>query len=167
MIDRAIGIVGVALAVLIPILQNYFPQFPIWISVAGFVLGIMLIGLSLGLVIAGGLRSKRTIAKTASLRLHVYGDSRTPERISADNIFRWYFLHTAIGEIGPAGPTHIGVLSTLFVSFDCDVVISTLRVSSPDIQLPNHEVKEFNQRYAIIVFSGAFPRGTLEINVSL
>ncbi len=34
------------------------------------------------------------------------------------------------------------------------------------MQLPIYEVKEFNQRYAIIVFSDNVPAGTLEVTVS-
>jgi hypothetical protein len=32
-----------------------------------------------------------------------------------------------------------------------------------DIRLPAYEVKDFNNRFAIIVFAGEVPMGTLEI----
>src|SRR5215475_11237207 len=32
------------------------------------------------------------LADRASLRLHMYGDTRTPDRISASNVWRWYHL---------------------------------------------------------------------------
>jgi len=54
----------------------------------------------------------------------------------------------------------------LFVSFENDVVVSTIKVRSPDMQLPVYEIKEFNQRYAIIVFSDNVQAGTLEVIVS-
>jgi len=57
-------------------------------------------------------------------------------------------------------------LATLFVTFENDVVISTLNVRSPDMQLPPYEVKEFNQRFAVIVFSDNVPAGTLEVVVT-
>lgn len=56
-------------------------------------------------------------------------------------------------------------LPTLFMTFDPEVRISTLSVRSPDMKLPRHEVKEFNQKFAIIVFSEKLPEGTLEIRV--
>ena len=166
MIDRAIGIIGIALGLITAALKYYFPQLPSWLPPAGFGIGIFLFGLSIGLVSAGGLRYKRPVVKTAILRLHIFGDHRTPERLAFENIFRWFYIQTAIQGIGSSGVTRIGALATLFVSFENDVVISTIKVRSPDMQLPLYEVKEFNQRYAIIVFSDNVPAGTLEIMVS-
>jgi hypothetical protein len=166
MIDRAIGIIGIALGLITAVLQYSFPQLPSWVPPTGFGIGIFLFGLSAGIIAAGGLRAKRPIAETASLRLHVWGDHRTPERLDAENIFRWFYLQTAINGVGPAGATRIGTLATLFLSFENDVVISTIKVRSPDMQVPIYEVKEFNQRYAIIVFSDNVPAGTLEVLVS-
>lgn len=166
MLDRAIGILGIALGVITAAAQYYFPKLPDWIPFTGFGGGVFLIGLSVGLVSAGGLRHKRPIAPTALLRLHVFGDHRTPDHLALENIFRWFYLQTAIDGVGPSGITRIGTLATLFVSFDYDVVVSTIKIRSPDIQLPIYEVKEFNQRYAIIVFSENVPAGTLEVTVS-
>jgi hypothetical protein len=50
-----------------------------------------------------------------------------------------------------------------FVSFDRDVLIKTLEISSPDFKLPRHETKEYNQRFAIVTFDGPLPMGTLEL----
>lgn len=166
MLDRAIGILGIALAVITVAAQYYFPKLPDWIPIAGFGGGIFLIGLSVGLVSAGGLRHKRLIAQTALLRLHVFGDHRAPDRLAFENIFRWFYLQTAIDGVGVSSITRIGTLATLFVSFENDIVVSTINVRSPDMQLPVYEVKEFNPRYAIIVFAGNVPAGTLEVTVS-
>lgn len=166
MIDRAIGIGGIALGLITATLQYAFPQLPSWVPPIGFGVGIFLLGLSIGLVLAGGLRAKHPIAGTASLRLHIFGDHRTPERLGLENIFRWFYLQTAIEGVGPTGVTRIGTLSTLFISFEKDVIISTIKVRSPDMQLPVYEVKEFNLRYAIVVFSDNVPMGTLEVIVS-
>lgn len=166
MLDRALGILGIALGVITVAAQYYFPKLPDWIPFTGFGGGIFLIGLSVGLVSAGGLRHKRLIAQTALLRLHVFGDHRTPDRLAFENIFRWFYIQTAIDGVGPSGITRIGTLATLFVSFENDVVVSTIKVRSPDMQLPVYEVKEFNQRYAIIVFSDNVLAGTLEVTIS-
>lgn len=168
MIDRAIGLIGIALALLTWAVGHYFPTAPVWVALIGYGLGVFMLGVSLGLISAGGLRRKRQIKDKASLKLHVYGDHRTPDRLSYDNIFRWYYLQTGIDGIGPDGQgrQRIASFSTLFVTFEDDVKIHTLKVSSPDMQLPVYEVKEFNQRYAIIVFADAVPTGTLEIVAS-
>ena len=57
------------------------------------------------------------------------------------------------------------VTSTLFLTFDTPVKIGTLEVSSPDIRLPPHEVKDFNDRSAIVFFNNDLAEGTLVIRV--
>ncbi len=166
MIDRAIGIVGIALGLIAAALQYSFPQLPQWVLSTGCGIGIFLCGLSAGLVSAGGLRVKRPIVESASLRLHIFGDHRAPERLAFENVFRWFYLQTAIDGIAPSGVTRIGTISTLFLCFDNDIAISTIKVRSPDMKLPPYEVKEFNQRYAIVAFSDHVPAGTLEIIVT-
>ncbi|WPC74949.1 hypothetical protein [Vibrio porteresiae] len=102
----------------------------------------------------------------AALRLHVWGDHRAPDRIEAENIFRWYYLQNIIIGINEKGAeVRQNTSNILFLTFDKDVSVSTFKVQSPDIQLPVYEVKDFNQRYAIIVFSGAVNAGTLEVKV--
>ena len=115
---------------------------------------------------AGGWHGKRKVVPAALLKLHIYGDHRTPQRLTAENIFRWFYLQTAIDGVSPKGARRIGTLATLLVTFEEDVVIHTLSVRSPDMQLPVYEVKDSNQRYAIIVFSDNVPAGTLETSVS-
>ncbi len=67
MIDRVIGIVGIALAIVTAVLQYHFPKLPSWALTTGFAIGIFLLGLSVGLLAAGGLRRKRLVGKVASL----------------------------------------------------------------------------------------------------
>ncbi|MBI4913842.1 MAG: hypothetical protein HY823_14000 [Acidobacteria bacterium] len=165
MLDRGIGIAGLALALIFGILQYFLPQLPRWASVTGILVGIFLLGLSIGLIVSSRRADKAKAAATAHLRLHVFSDNRLPDRLASENIFRWYFLKSAMVVVSPVGKQHVASISTLFITFDPEVQISTLQVRSPDIQLPTHEVKEFNQRFAIIVFSGDIPEGTLEISV--
>jgi hypothetical protein len=165
MIDRAIGIIGIALALLTLALQYYFPHLPAWAPRVGFGAGIFLFGVSMGLIAAGGLRRKPPVRSSASLRLHIFGDHRAPNRLSFDNIFRWYYLQSTVINVGPQGNQRLATFGTLFVTFEDDVTVGTLTVRSPDVQLPLYEVKEFNQRYAIITFLDNVPAGTLEVEV--
>lgn len=167
MIDRAIGVAGIALALVITVLQYFVPELPAWVLPAGLALGALLLGVSLGLLLAGGLRQGgRPRAKTARLRLHVFGDQRTPERLESDNVFRWYYLHHILIVADAEGTERVRTVDTLFVSFEDDVPVTSCRVRSPDARLPLSEVKEFNPRFAIIAFAGEVPSGTLEILVS-
>jgi hypothetical protein len=164
-IDRAIGIIGIALALFTLALQYYFPQLPAWAPRTGFGAGIFLFGVSVGLIGTGGLRRKRPVRPSASLRLHIFGDHRAPNALSFDNIFRWYYLQSAVISVGTQGNQRLATFGTLFVTFEDDVTVGTLNVRSPDMQLPVYEVKEFNQRYAIITFQDNVPAGTLEVQV--
>lgn len=102
----------------------------------------------------------------AELTLRTYGDARTPERLSASNVWRWYYLRFTIAIVDvAAGQQHLPELDSLFICFDGPVKVGTLHVSSPDMKINTHEVKEFNNRFAIITFNGPVPEGTLRIEV--
>jgi hypothetical protein len=59
------------------------------------------------------------LAERASLRLHVYGDSRTPDRISASNIWRWFYLADVLVMMKQDGTKDREITtSKLFISFD-------------------------------------------------
>ena len=168
MLDRAIGIAGLSLAFLFGVLQYYLPQLPFWASAGGLGVGVFLLGVSLGhiWVSRGVQRGKPKVVDRALLRLHVYADHRVPDALTAENIFRWYHLRQGIVTITPDGKeTAAFPMTTLFVTFEPEVRVSTLKVQSPDIALPAHEVKEFNQRFAIIAFMGELTAGTLEVSV--
>lgn len=167
MLDRGIGVAGLGLAVIFGALQFFPLKVPAWVSVSGVGVGVLMLGISLGLIWSGR-RSKQStpsLVDSALLRLHVFQDHRTPDRLEAKNIFRWYYLsHVLIGR-ATDGKDLETELPTLFISFQPEVRITTLKVRSPDIKLPRHEVKEFNQKFAIIVFSEKIPDGTLEVSV--
>lgn len=157
MVEKGLGILGIATAALPGAVEYFFPLSPSWIAPLGHFTGVLLLGLSVGLMLAGGIHQKRTIRPKASLSLHSYGDHQVPTRINQENIFRYYFLSSI--------DTNTGLVnsSTLFIIFEDDVRIHTLRISSPDMQIPFFEAKEYCQRYAIIFFYGRVPIGTLNI----
>jgi len=51
------------------------------------------------------------------------------------------------------------IMTTLLITFDKQTKVGTLKVTGENMIIPQHEVKEFNQRYAIIVFTGVVPVG--------
>ncbi len=166
MINRGIGLAGIALTVIFGALQFIQPQIPAWISVSGIGIGVFLLGISVGLIWS----SRRSLiitkpADNALLRLHIYKDYRIPDRIEAKNIFRWFYLSSILIGITNDGKNKEIVLPVLFVTFDPEVRITSLKVRSPDMKLPRHEVKDFNQKYAIVAFSEKLNEGTLELVV--
>lgn len=166
MFDRAIGVIGVALTLLTAAAPSAGLDFPRWITPGGLALGILLTGISIGLVFAGGFKSKRQIADRALLRLRIFGDHRAPEMLDHLSIFRWYYLQNAVNGITAEGVTPLAYFATLFITFEPDVRIATLTIRSPDIALPPYDVREFNQRYAIIQFAQNLSAGTLEVSVA-
>ena len=167
MIDRGIGIAGIALALIFGVLPYFAPRVPKWVSLSGVGVGVFLLGWATGLVVSSDrLPSRPAPVDRAVLRMHVFADSRHAERLGAENIFRWYYLRNEVVGVSQSGEKLAATsFPTLFVSFEPEVRISTLKVQSPNISLPRYEVKEFNQRFAIIAFSGPLSEGTLEISV--
>jgi hypothetical protein len=105
-------------------------------------------------------------ADTASLSLQMYSGERTPTRLAYDNIWRWYYLRTIMVAIEKeTEKEHRNEVSNLFISFDKPVKVGTLEISSEGFVLPSYEVKEFTNRYAIIVFSKQIPEGVLCLRV--
>ena len=103
---------------------------------------------------------------SAFLRLHIYDDNQTPDKLADKNIFRWYFLTNMVLLHKETGGQNKVISQILFLTFEPEVHISSIKVRSPDIKLPIHEVKEFNQKFAIIAFNNKIPSGTLEILIT-
>jgi hypothetical protein len=101
----------------------------------------------------------------AELRLHIYGDNRLPDRLSGVNIWRWYYMHEVLVMLNQDGAERSKILtSKLFISFDQPVNIGTLTVRS-DKPLTRYEIKEFNNRFAIIHFGEAPIESNIDIDV--
>ncbi len=115
-----------------------------------------------------GKLSAAPLAKTAHMALHFFGDERLPTKISEpQNVWRYFVLRdVAVGKDRKGGTLVEAIGTDLFVDFDQPTAVGTITVSSPDMKLPLTEVKEFNNRFAVIVFEGLIGAGTVEINVA-
>lgn len=100
------------------------------------------------------------------LRLRFFGDARTPIQVQQANIWRWYSLAMIQRIITADGQARDSAITTLFVMLDQPIHdITQVLVSSPDFNLPEHEVKDWGPRHAIIAFSGRLPDGELEVRI--
>jgi hypothetical protein len=107
-----------------------------------------------------------SLVDRAQLRLHVYGDTRLPDRLAAENVWRWYYMHEMLLMMNQDGSKNREILtSKLFISFDQPVSVGTMTVRA-DKPLAHYEVKEFNNRFAIIAFPEAIPECNLDIEVT-
>jgi hypothetical protein len=105
------------------------------------------------------------LVERAELRLHIYGDHRLPDRIAGINIWRWYYMHDVLVLLNQDGSKKSEILtSKLFISFDQPVGVGTMTVRS-DKPLAGYEVKEFNNRFAIIHFGEPLTECNLDIDV--
>ena len=106
------------------------------------------------------------LVERAQLRLHVYSDNRMPDRLNATNIWRWFYLADVLVMMNQDGAKNREMLTAkLFVTFDQPVGVGTMTVRA-DKPIPHYEVKEFNNRFAIIAFQESLPECNLEIEVS-
>jgi hypothetical protein len=156
------GLVGAAVVAVLALIA------PLWAIIAQapgyWVFTAALVTFAAALTIVQRLRAMLVAsARTASLKLQLYGDARFPTIIREDNVFRWFYLRNIVHGKAPDGSPLAVESVNFFVSFDRDVLIKTLEISSPDFKLPRHETKEYNQRFAIVAFDGPLPMGTLEL----
>ena len=167
MIDRALGVIGLALSVLFAFLPHFYPTVSDGVARGGVLVGVFLLGMSVALLFAHrGTKARAKPVPNALLRLHMYSDQRLPDALKTEHIFRYYVLRQGAVAVGADGSqTQVFTTTTIFVSFEPDVLITTLKVRSPDMALPQFEVKEFNQRFAIVVFAGHLADGTVELAV--
>ena len=54
---------------------------------------------------------------------------------------------------------------TLYLTFDRPMSVGTMVITSPDMTVPLHEVKDFSSRSAVISFGSGIPAGTLVVTV--
>lgn len=160
----AIAAFGVAL-------WKEFPKvFEQWTGLAGAIWSFFPAGL---VVIATGIFIVRLWAKPTSkveplvdrseLRMQSYGDERVPTVVSQINVWRWFYGRNIFQGFDPTGnPRNMAVAVSLFVSFDKPTKVGTMTVHA-DFRLPRYEVKEFNNRFAVIWFSEDLPAGSFKI----
>jgi len=108
--------------------------------------------------------TKETSHSVTQITFHFYGDLRVPIVISNSNVYRWY--HIKLVSQNKEQNVLKSDFVILFICFDNPIPITTFLVNSPDIKLPLYEVKEFNNRFAIICFNENIPAGTITLSVA-
>jgi len=99
----------------------------------------------------------------SELRLLIQREEQTPSSIFYMNISKWCLFDQNFTRIDKEiSRNHGGGPVCLFLLFDQPTRGEVLDVTS-DAVLPRYEVKEFNDRFAIVAFAEPLPAGTLEI----
>jgi hypothetical protein len=99
----------------------------------------------------------------SELRLVIDNDKQAPTTVFYMNVSKWCLLGQNFSRIDkePDRDRDHGPVC-LFILFDQPTKDELLNVTS-DSPLPRYDIKEFNDRFAIIAFAGPIPAGTLEI----
>jgi hypothetical protein len=99
----------------------------------------------------------------SELRLVIDNEKQAPTTVFYMNISKWCLLGQNFTRIDKeAYSDHDLGPVCLFILFDQPTKDELLNVTS-DSRLPRYDIKEFNDRFAIIAFAGPIPTGTLEI----
>src|SRR5262249_11109043 len=99
----------------------------------------------------------------SELRLVIDNEKKAPTSVFYMNVSKWCLLGQNFIRIDkePDGDHDHGPVC-LFILFDQPTKDEVLNVTSDSV-LPRYDIKEFNDRFAIIAFAGPIPIGTLEI----
>jgi hypothetical protein len=101
----------------------------------------------------------------SELRLVIDNEKQAPATVFYMNVSKWCLLGQNFIRIDgePDNDQDHGPVC-LFILFDQPTKDGVLNVASDSV-LPRYDIKEFNDRFAIIAFAGPIPVGTLEITV--
>jgi hypothetical protein len=101
----------------------------------------------------------------AELHLRYYQGHPIPTAVSYKNIWRWFSLQNNLYVHTPLG-LMTGSNTNIFIAFEKPVKVGTLILSSADYVMPKYEVKEFNNRFAVITIDET-PAGVLDIKAGI
>jgi len=173
MIDRAIGLVGIALAVLFGLAPFTDFKLPIWATYAGIGLGIWLFGVAVGLF-AGAQRKPGKGPQIIETNLFLqFSDSHSvPVEKNPRNIQSWYALYTESIYVGAkdVGGRMVGGFSvpprwTIFIIFEKPPIFRQIVADCRGPNNPKCDVQTSNLTYAIITINGDVTNATLDVSL--
>lgn len=177
MIDRVIGIIGLALS-LIGLCWNFapadWPKIPPWLVVTGGALGVFLVGLALGMMLAGERSEAPSMPAPieTGLVLQFSDTNQVPVGKAVHNIRHWYALYTSSVYVDTLddGGKSLGNLSipplwAVFVIFEKPPIIRQLVANCKGPNNPRYDVREANSTYAVITIEGDVTNTILDITI--
>jgi hypothetical protein len=171
MLDRALGIFGIALTLIAVVIPMRWPEMPKWAIdiVLGF--GCGLIGFAIGLALNPSGRTERT-AKDASLFLQFTDEHTIPKEIRQTNVLSWYALYTESIYVNTQNEQKqsLGGFSvpprwTVFILFKNPITYRQMIAKCAGDKTPHCAVQFSNDRYAIITLAGEVSHNTLDVSI--
>jgi hypothetical protein len=178
MLDRGIGILGIALAIIFgawSLAPEGWPKMPTWIALLGVGIGILLVGLAAGLVI--GEQRKPTdpgepqIIET-NLFLQFSDAHSVPVEKNPRNIRNWYALYTEsiYVDTKDADGKSLGGFSVpprwaVFMMFEKPPIFRQMVAICRGPNNPKCSVATSNTIYAVITIIGDVTGATLDVSI--
>lgn len=175
MLDRAIGLLGIALALIFGLAPLTEIKLPLWLTYSGVAFGILLIGVAGGLI-AGSHR----IAKPTNERQDIdtslflqFSDAHTaPIEKNQRNIQAWYALFTASIYVDAqdvngksVGSFNVPPRWNVFVLFDKPPIFRQVVSECRGPNNPKCAVQTANGLFSIVSIEGDVTGATLEVSI--
>lgn len=178
MLDRAIGILGLALAIIFGVWSlapDGWPKLPSWAVLAGAGFGILLVGLGGGLLFGGQSapldQGKPQLVET-NLFLQFSDLRSVPVEKNPRNIGHWYALYTEsiFVDTRDADGKSLGGFSvpprwSVFIMFEKPPIFRQMVATCRGPNNPTCSVATANSIYAIITIAGDVTGANLDVSI--
>jgi hypothetical protein len=178
MLDRAIGLLGLALALIFglwSLAPEGWPKMPAWLTLTGIAAGILLTGIAIGMLV-GEYREANSggaTANGASLFLQFSDQATIPKEISQTNVSSWYALYTESIYVktldkdqNQIGGFEVPPRWNVFLLFKTPASYRQMIATCIGGSSLKCSVQYSNDKYAIISAVGDVTRATLEVSTT-
>jgi hypothetical protein len=178
MLDRAIGLLGIALALIFglwSLAPEGWPKMPTWGALIGMGIGVLLVGLATGLVIGEqrkGSDSNEPQLVETNLFLQFSDSHSVPVEKNPRNISNWYALYTESIHVDTkdAEGKSLGGFSVpprwaVFIMFEKPPIFRQMVAVCRGPNNPTCSVSTSNTTYVVISITGDVTGATLDVSI--
>lgn len=178
MLDRGIGVLGIALAIIFGVWSlapEGWPKMPSWVSLLGVGIGILLVGLAGGLIL-GAQRKPANPNEPRLVETNLFlqfSDSHSiPVEKNPRNIQNWYALYTESIYVDTKdkdgkslGGFSVPPRWAVFLIFETPPIFRQMVATCRGPNNPKCAVATANATYAVITIVGDVTNSTLDISL--
>jgi hypothetical protein len=176
MLDRVIGILGLALALIFGLLPLTDFKVPLWLIYAGVIVGVLLIGIAIGLLIGADRETvdTTTVPQLVETNLFLqFSDSHSvPIEKNPRNIKAWYALYTESVYVdakdkdgNSLGGFGVPPRWSVFVLFEKPPIFRQMIATCIGPNQPKCELRTANTTYAVVTMLGDVTGSTFELSI--
>jgi uncharacterized protein YneF (UPF0154 family) len=179
LLDRAIGILGIALAIIFgawSLAPEGWPKMPDWVALLGVGIGVLLVGIAAGLIIGAHRKPADDPNKPQLIETNLFlqfSDSHSvPVEKNPRNIRHWYahytesiYVDTNDAEGKSLGGFSVPPRWTIFIMFENPPIFRQMITTCLGPKTPKAALQTSNSAYAIISIVGDVTSATLEVSI--